>query len=151
MVIYNLYNIDLDISPRMWYNGIMKVRNARKNEQNTVWNLDKTCFEEEISWKPGITKVGGVDCGTFWIVAYGHMQDDGFIDRIGVHPGSRHQGYGRQILKSLIATARRRGLPRVYTYVDRANTASLMLFLKSEFRTVGRVAGVRWIQMERQI
>ena len=139
----------------------MRVRKATKRDLKDIEVLDRALFQEEmplISWKTGILKAGGVDhhivgysCEPFWIVTYGHMQKDGFIDRIGVRPDSQKQGYGRQILKSLIATARRLGLSRVYTYMDRSNTASLILFLKSEFRTVGRVAGVRWIHMERQI
>ncbi len=153
-----VYDLDwwrylLDCCSRGYLDGIdaMKVQKVTKSDSLVLAELDLRCFpdlEPFALWGSGVTKVGYGVQGH--ILAYGHLIA-GCIDRIGVHPDYQRRGLGTQVLKSLVSAARRQHLTRVYTHIERSNASSLLLFLKTEFRTVGRVAGVHWINMERQI
>ena len=140
----------LDCCSRGYLDGIdaMRVRTADKIDMTRIRALDAVLFDENtpIAWENGLTKAGyGLDNRIF---AYGHMVE-GSIDRIGVQPSCRRMGLGRQILKSLIAAARRQSLPRVYTYIHKDNLSSLRLFLQAEFRPVGSFATKKWWNFER--
>lgn len=105
--------------------------------------LDRKCFpdcQETIpDFDQGITVVayeGGRAYEDENVFGYGHMTDEGYIDRICMHPNFQRQGTATRILRSLISHARKQELPRVYTYTSRSNVASIMLFLTADFMPV---------------
>lgn len=147
----------LDCCSRAYLSEKMKVqyRTVRKFDDKLLKQLnilDSECFPDKQdqqcipNFRTGSTIVarkGEIMLG------YGHLTDYGCIDRIGVRPDNRQQGLGKHILRSLVAAAKRRSFLNVLTYVARENAASLLLFLKSGFRPVGRVVGASWIWFER--
>lgn len=58
--------------------------------------------------------------------------------KIAVAPVYRRQGYGEQLLRHLIASAREAGCDRMLLEVEHDNTAALELYVAGGFAVVGR-------------
>ena len=90
-----------------------------------------------------VAEVDGEPIGLAWAIRF--TADDpghGFVSpeapEIGlwVHEEHRRQGHGRTLLGSLVAEARRRGLPGLSLSVESFNPA-VALYAEAGFRTVG--------------
>ncbi len=75
------------------------------------------------------------------IVGYGLMSvgaGEANILNICVHPLYQHQGYGRRILKHLLALARQDQVKTVFLEVRVSNQVAIHIYLKTGFKPVGR-------------
>ncbi len=73
------------------------------------------------------------------VVSYGdlwYMFENCDLTKIAVKESLRHKGYGRKMLKHLIATARRRGCEFMHLEVNVNNKEALDLYEKNSFETV---------------
>ncbi len=73
-------------------------------------------------------------------VAYGGMTcilDEGEILNIAVHPDYRRRGYGRAVVRALLAEAEKRGITKIFLEVRASNLPAIALYSSEGFEEVG--------------
>lgn len=78
------------------------------------------------------------------LLGYGGMliaPDEGQITNIAVHPDHRRRGIGKALLEALTEECKRRKLGQMSLEVRASNQAAIELYLKQDFRVMGRRKG----------
>jgi len=72
-----------------------------------------------------------------YIIAH-YGADEGEILNLGVDPAERRRGAGRELVETMLADLRARGVRGVYLEVRESNTAAQHLYAQLGFARVGR-------------
>ncbi|MFI5792449.1 GNAT family N-acetyltransferase [Streptomyces sp. NPDC051677] len=82
-----------------------------------------------------LAKSDGVLCG--YVLATPPCEGLSWIFSLGVAPGKRQQGLGRQLMKDVLENLRKEGAHTVNLWVDPRNTAAIGLYESLRFVPVG--------------
>ncbi|NET88217.1 MAG: ribosomal protein S18-alanine N-acetyltransferase [Kamptonema sp. SIO1D9] len=77
-----------------------------------------------------------VGIGCYW-----QILEEAHLTILAVHPDYQGQGFGKMLLRALLADAVKRGLERATLEVKASNTVALSLYKKFGFREAGRRRG----------
>jgi RimJ/RimL family protein N-acetyltransferase len=106
-----------------------------------LWAGDRVRFPVNLASLP--EEIGFREANTYSLneggrlIAFGQLfrksTQHGRLARLIVAPSSRRQGYGKELVRGLLAKARDAKLERVSLYVDEANVAAIALYTKLDF------------------
>ena len=118
-----------------------------EDDVNTIHNLEKICFSQPWSEKSLISSLKNKN--SYFIVAkynknivgYAGMyfvQDEGYIYNIAVYPEFRRLGIGQALLENLEIYCINNKLKFISLEVRESNTSAYFLYLKSNFKNIGK-------------
>lgn len=130
--------------------GAPAIRRARPEDIPAVVALERACFGDP--WPasafvdlPGhehvhfsVAEAGDEVIG--YSVAW-YVLDEGELANLAVAPGHRKSGVGRELLATVLADARARGVTRIHLEVRESNDAARQLYARNGFAEVGRRRG----------
>ena len=120
-------------------------RRARRRDRPAVIEMDALAFppfwrlhvgglEEALAATPFVRfRVAGRGTLTGYAIT-GRGGSTGYIQRLAVHPSTRHQGLGRALVVDALVWARRRGATKVMVNTQRTNETAHALYRACGFR-----------------
>lgn len=130
----------------------MRLTKLKEEHLGMIAELEKLCFAHPISTNnlkmllPDGIGEGYVilDDEEKLALAYGGIicvLDEGQILNIATHPSHRRQGYGREIMKTIIENAKEKGITFITLEVRESNLSAISLYESLGFFNVGRLRG----------
>jgi len=128
------------------------IRPATKEDLATTVELEKTCFNSEISLKKRqlqylqqrssalslvAEQAGQVIGSGIALIRRQRRGPSGRIYSLAVDPNHRGHHTGRRLLQSMVEQLAQRGVKRIYLEVEQSNLFAIALYQRNGFRSIG--------------